>query len=120
MNGTIEGRKEAVKTYVEQTELLVTLSSAFLFAPAGLIAILKDRTAAKLTHDQLWWFVVAEFCFIFSVLAGYFVLASIAGSQDKGEFDVHRPATRWGSLAQFFSYLLGLVVFFRLAFLMIQ
>jgi hypothetical protein len=31
-----EGKKEASKTYLEQTKLLVTLSSAFLFAPAGL------------------------------------------------------------------------------------
>jgi hypothetical protein len=110
-----EGKKEAVKTYIEQTKLLVTLSSAFLFAPVGLIAILKDRAAASLTANQLRWFVVAQICFIMSVVAGYFVLATISGWQHLGQFDVHRPATRWGSLVQFSFYLAGLIVFVLLA-----
>jgi len=115
-----EGKKEAVKTYIEQTKLLVTLSSAFLFAPAALIAILKDRAAANLTASQLRWFVIAEVCFIVSVLAGYIVLATISGWQNVGRFDVYRPATRWWSLAQFFTYLLGLIVFFILAVALIH
>lgn len=114
-----EGRKEAVKTYIEQTKLLVTLASAFLFAPAGLIAILKDRPAANLTSSQFRWFVIAEVFFIFSVLAGYIVLATIAGWQYLDKFDVYRPATRWWSLTQFFAYFGGLILFMILAIVLV-
>jgi hypothetical protein len=110
-----EGRKEAAKTYLEQTKLLVTLASAFLFAPAGLVAILKDRSAAGLTVKQLSWFIVAEICFVVSVLAGYIVLGTLAGSQDAGKFDIFRPATRCFSLLQFGAYLAGLIMFIGLA-----
>ncbi len=115
-----EGRKEAVKTYIEQTKLLVTLASAFLFAPAGLIAILKDRSASHLTFEQIGWFIGAEICFIVSVIGGYIVLATIAGSQDAGKFNVYRPATVAASLCQFFAYVAGLVIFLWLAVLMIR
>jgi len=111
----LESKKEACKTYVEQTKLLVTLASAFLFAPAALIGILKDKSTVGLTDSQLSWFIAAEVSFIISVLTGYVVLATLTGSQDAGKFDVYRPATRWFSLFQFGSYLLGLVVFIKLA-----
>jgi hypothetical protein len=109
-----DGKKEAVKTYIEQTKLLVTLASAFLFAPAGLIAILKDRNQVGLTDHQILWFVVAEMLFIVSVFAGYVVLATIAGWQAIGKFDVYRPATKWSSLAQIIFYVLGLAIFMLL------
>jgi hypothetical protein len=111
-----DGKKEAVKTYLEQTKLLVTLSSAFILAPAGLVAVLKERSSVGLTSSQLFWFVVAEILFIVSVLAGYVVLGTIAGFQDANRFDVFRPATRYASLAQFVTYLVGLSVFIYLAF----
>lgn len=114
--GDDDGKKEAVKTYIEQTKLLVTLASAFILAPAGLIAILKDRVAAGLTSAQLVWFVVAEVLFITSVLAGYVVLGSISGYQAQNRYDVFRPATRFSSLFQFVSYLAGLGVFIVLAY----
>jgi hypothetical protein len=110
-----EGKKEAVKTYVEQTKLLVTLASAFLFAPPALVGILKDRAVAHITPAQFRWLVGAEVCFIVSVLAGYIVLATIAGWQHKGEFDVYRFATQFWSVVQFFAYLIGLIVFLGLA-----
>jgi hypothetical protein len=76
-NGPIisDSQKESCKTYVEQTKLLVTLASAFLFGPAALIGILKDRAAAGLTGWQLRWFITAELCFIVSVVAGGFSIA---------------------------------------------
>jgi hypothetical protein len=116
MNANVnEGKKEAVKTYVEQTKLLVTLASAFLFAPPALIAILKDRPLVHITPAQFRWFIGAEGCFIISVLSGYIVLATIAGWQDLGRFNVYRPATQCWSLIQFFSYLAGLIIFLVLA-----
>ena len=111
-----DGPKEAVKTYIEQTKLLVTLASAFILAPAGLVAVLKDRVAAGLTAPQLVGFVVAEVLFITSVLAGYVVLGSIAGYQAANRYDVFRPATRCSSLVQIGTYLLGLGVFILLAY----
>src|SRR6266699_2566583 len=100
----LDARKEAVKTYVEQTKLLVTLSSAFVLAPAGVVAVFKDRVAVGLSTSQLAWFVIADILFIVSVLMGYVVLATIAGYQHLNRFDVHRPATRYSSLVQIATY----------------
>ncbi len=116
---TSDGAKEATKTYLEQTKLLVTLASAFLFAPAGLVAILKDRTAVGLTTVELLWFVIAEAAFVLSVLAGYVVFGAVAGSQDDGSFNVFRPATRISSLVQIGLYLLGMTIFAWLAYALI-
>jgi hypothetical protein len=110
-----EGKKEACKTYLEQTKLLVTLASAFLFAPVGLVTILKDRTVAHISKTEVGWFIAVEIIFIGSVLAGYVVLGSLTGTQDSGDFDVYRTATRVASLIQFGCYLLGLIVFMVLA-----
>lgn len=110
-----DGKKEACKTYLEQTKLLVTLASAFLFAPAGLVTILKDKVASNITYVQIGWFIAVEICFIVSVLAGYVVLGSLAGSQDDNSFDVFRPATRLFSLLQFVAYVTGLALFIALA-----
>jgi hypothetical protein len=35
----LDGRKEARKTYAEQTKLLVTLAPALIFAPAAIIGL---------------------------------------------------------------------------------
>jgi hypothetical protein len=111
----LDGKKEACKTYIEQTKLLVTLASAFLFAPAGLVAILKDRASANISHAGIAWFISIEALFIGSVLFGYIALGSLAGSQDNGTFDVFRPATRVVSLFQFGFYLAGIIMFVVLA-----
>jgi len=110
-----EGRKEACKTYLEQTKLLVTLASAFLFAPAGLVALLKDRTAAGAKYEHIGWLISAEVLFVISVLSGYVALGSLAGSQDREEFDVYRSSVRYASLTQFAAYLAGLVIFVCIA-----
>ena len=107
----LENKKEAIRTYIEQTKLLVTLASAFLLAPAGLVAVFKERASVGITTAEAIAFVVAEGAFVASVLIGYVVMGTIAGSQDDGSFDVYRPATRWFSLAQFGLYLAGLIVF---------
>ena len=113
-----EGRKEACKTYIEQTKLLVTLSSAFLFAPPSLVAMLKDKSAVNLTSTNMCWLVWAESLFIASVLSGYIVLGTLAGSQHNNTFDVYRMATRLFSLIQFIFYIVGLIFFIRLAVLL--
>ena len=109
------GKQEACKTYIEQTKLLVTLASAFLLAPAGLVAILKERTSIGISKADLCWFIAAEALFVLSVLAGYIVLGSLAGSQDEGKFDVFRTATRLWSLFQFGLYVGGMAAFGYLA-----
>lgn len=110
-----EGRKEACKTYLEQTKLLVTLASAFLIAPAGLVGIMKDRGSAGLKYVDVGWLTAAEVLFVVSVLLGYVAIGSLAGSQDRDEFDVYRPAVRFASLGQFTTYLLGLCIFVAIA-----
>jgi hypothetical protein len=109
-SGTVlENKKEACNTYIEQTKLLVTLASAFLVAPLAGLALVKGAEKFVLTDKQLMIFIVAESCFILSVLAAYVVLATIAGSQDKGTFDVYRLATRISSGVQLGMYLFGLI-----------
>jgi len=100
-----EGKKEACKTYIEQTKLIVTLASAFLFAPAALVTILKDKASAGVGNPVLAWFVAIEALFFCSALSGYVVPGSLAGSQDDGSFDVFRGATRCFPLLQFGLYL---------------
>lgn len=106
-----ENRIEACKTYVEQTKQLLTLASAFLIVPAGLMALLTDKGVSLLPARIKCLFLLSEVCFVGSVLAGYVVLATIAGSQAKGLFDVYRGATRLSSFAQLGGYIGGLAVF---------
>ena len=114
-NSPPQGKTEACKTYIEQTKLLVTLASAFLLAPAGLVAILKDKNAAGIDQCTMIWFIIVEALFVLSVLTGYVVLGSLAGSQDNGSFDIFRPATRFFSIIQFALYLIGIAMFVSLA-----
>ncbi len=100
---TIEDKKEAVKTYIEQTKLLVTLSSAFIIPPAVMYVTVKGFSLQLL--------VITEVLFVISTVLGYIVLGTIAGSQDKGEYNVYRQATRVFSLLEFLFYLLGLTMF---------
>jgi hypothetical protein len=118
--GVNEGKKEAVKTYVEQTKLLVALASAFLVAPPALVALLKGGSVVLLTPAKVLWLIGAEIAFIISVISGYIVLASIAGWQNLGRFDVNRPATKWWSIIQFFTYLPGLLAFLGVAMALIS
>lgn len=99
----VEGRMAACKTFVEQTKLLMSLASAFVFAPAIVQGFIKLPLSW-----QLW---MAEGLFVLSVLSSYVVLGSIAGTQYRGEFDVHRRATRVLGMTQFFSYVGGLIFF---------
>src|SRR5687768_5236714 len=96
-----DGKKEACKTYIEQTKLLVTLASAFLLAPAAVIGFVRTGLAASPIEWQLA--MGAEGCLILSVILGYVVLASLVGSQFDETYDVYRPATRFFSLAQLAS-----------------
>jgi len=105
------GKVASVQTYMEQTRLLVTLASAFLLAPAGIIGLLKDRSGGGLGTLDIVGFIGAELCFVASVCAGYVVLGTIAGWQAKGLFDVFRPATRRTSLVQIGLYLAGMLIF---------
>jgi len=114
MAGTPDDHKEACKTFLDQTKQLITLASAFLFAPAGFVALVKDTAALQHT-DKIALFIAAESCFILSVIFGYVTMGTIAGTQHDGSNDVYRAATRGFSLAQFGTYVIGLVVFGVLA-----
>jgi hypothetical protein len=104
-----EDRKEACKTYIEQTKLLVTLASAFVLAPIAFIGYIRnDKALSILSPAELRGLMVTEGFFVLSVLLGYVVLGALAGTQHEGAFDVFRPAIRVTSLIQFSSYLLGL------------
>ena len=95
----LDSRKEACKTFVEQTKLLVGLASAFVVAPAAVVAV------SKLRIDK--WIIMAEILFIVSVFSGYIALGAIAGSQHKGEFNVYNDNIKWAGRIEFFHIYLG-------------
>jgi hypothetical protein len=99
----IKHRQEACKTFIEQTKLLTSLASAFIIAPAVVSNFLKA--------SLIWPIIAAELLFVVSVLAGYIALGAIAGSQHRGNPDVHRPAVRLWGLTQFIAYLGGIGLF---------
>jgi hypothetical protein len=103
-----DGPRDACQTYVEQTKLLVGLASAFVVAPAAIIAIVSGREAIAKTRELLDAFLASEIALVASVLLGYVVLATIAGNQHKNRYDVNRLATRLSSLAQIGTYVYGL------------
>jgi hypothetical protein len=114
MTTVTDGQKEACKTYIEQTKLLVALASAFIFAPPALLTLMKDAHDVGV-GNVLRMFVIAEALFVASVLAGYVVLGCVTGSQNDGSFDVFRLATRMSSILQLVFYLLGVTAFVVLA-----
>ncbi|MBY2987508.1 hypothetical protein [Rhizobium leguminosarum] len=107
---TLDDRKESVKTYIEQTKLLVTLASAFIVAPVVLTSAINGEVVQAISTAQFWTFVGAEVLFILSIMAGYLVLGTIAGSQVRGEHWVYRPATVVSSWIQIGTYVAGLIV----------
>src|SRR5690348_5639214 len=108
-----EGPKEACKTYIEQTKLLVTLASAFVVAPVALIPYLNGTGQGHAPIKNMTWLLYAEGGFILSIFAGYVVLATLAGYQQRNIFNVNRLATKISSLAQIVTYIAGLGLFVR-------
>jgi hypothetical protein len=107
----MNGKLEALRTYVEQTKLLVTLASGFVLAPAAAVSLFRPSDSQHTPHLSVLLFVVAEISLILSVVSGYAVLGSIAGSQHDEKFNVYRPATRALSLLQLVLYVIGLFLF---------
>ena len=115
MTATVpEGKKEACKTYIEQTKLLVALASVFLVAPVVFLTATRPPAGETVGGVAIALLIVSELSFILSVLFGYVVLGSVAGSQESGEFNIYRPATRTFSLLELGAYLLGLALFIAL------
>lgn len=105
------GKEEALRTFIEQTKLLVSLASGFVLAPPAVLSFLR-RPDGKIPPVLPWGrFISAEALLISSILAGFVVLGTVAGSQYDGSFDVYRPATRISSLCQLFLYLAGIATF---------
>lgn len=96
-------RKESVKTYIEQTKVLVSLASAFVVAPAAAIVLLRD-----VNH---FLFALSELAFVGSVFFGYVVFSTIAGKQHRNIFNVYDCTTRAISWLQILCFLGGLVLF---------
>lgn len=96
-------KKDAVKTFSEQTKVLISLASAFVIAPAAALAVIGNINHAL--------FVLGELAFVFSVFFGYIVFGTLAGSQHNGEYNVYRKATRYSSIIQILLFLAGLVLF---------
>lgn len=77
-----DDRKEACKTYIEQTKLLVTLASAFVLAPVAFVGYVRnDKSLQILSAAEIKGLMGAEGLFILSVLVGYVVLGGLAGTQ---------------------------------------
>ena len=105
------GKAEALKTFIEQTKLLVSLASDSFGAARRLYHSFRKSDGNALSLVPWRRFFWAESLLVGSILAGYVVLGTIAGSQHRGEYNVHRPATRVSSIVQLLLYLAGIVVF---------
>jgi hypothetical protein len=105
------GKAEALKTFIEQTKLLVSLASGFVLAPPAVLSLFRKSDGNALGLVPWCRFFWAESLLVGSILAGYVVLGTVAGSQHRGEYNVHRPATRVSSIVQLLLYLAGIVVF---------
>ena len=105
----IADKQAACNTFLDQTKQLMTLASAFVFAPAA-VAGWNTALATQLKDhvDSLIWL---EAAFLLSLLCGYVTIGTIAGTQNSGQYDVYRPATRIAANAQFVLYVLGLILF---------
>ncbi len=101
----IDDKKEACKTYQEQTKLLVTLASAFILVPVVFFEKINFAGGKGITMESL---------FISSVLMGYVVFGSITGTQRVGEYDTDRPAIRLFSFLQIGMFLIGMAFLFNL------
>jgi hypothetical protein len=77
-----DGPKEACKTYIEQTKLLVTLASAFVVAPAAIVAFFEGKNSIGASPELVSKFLWAEGLFVFSVLSGYLVRVLSASLHD--------------------------------------
>ena len=108
--GTQADRQEACKTFLEQTKQLITLGSAFLFAPAAFVTLDKELMALH-RASTVCWFLGTEACFVLSVVLGYVTIGTIAGTQNDGSYNVFRKATRLFSLGQFACYVFGILAF---------
>jgi hypothetical protein len=109
---TIADKQAACNTFLDQTKQLMTLASAFVFAPAAVVGWTTAATSAQL-KDHLDALIWLEAAFLLSLLCGYVTIGTIAGSQNSGQYDVYRPATRIAANAQFALYVLGLILFGR-------
>ena len=106
-----EGRKDSVKTFSEQTKILITLASGFVLAPPAVLSFFRKPDGKAIPSLPWWRFIWAESLLVVSILAGYLVLSTIAGYQHEGVYDVDRPATRVCSVLQIALYLLGVILF---------
>jgi hypothetical protein len=106
-----EGPKEAVKTFSEQTKILITLASGFILAPPAVLSLFRKPDGKPIPSLPWGRFEWAEGLLVVSILAGYVVLSTIAGSQHQGIYNVHRTATRACSVLQIALYLAGVVLF---------
>ena len=106
-----EGKKEALKTFIEQTKILITLSSGFVLAPPAVLSFLRKPDGKEISGLPWARFAWAEGLLLASIFAGYVVLSTIAGSQHQGVYNVHRPATRISSLFEIGLYLAGVILF---------
>lgn len=105
----LDGRKDACKTFIEQTKLLVSLGSAFVVAPALVIPLIN--TSVSLGTAPTLGLALAEVFFVLSILAGYLVVGSIAGTQNNGRYDVYSGNVLWTARIQLTLYLLGTASF---------
>jgi len=104
--------REACRTYVGQTKLLVTLASVFVIASPVLAGYIRTSHPTAFSTYNAVAMVVAELLFISSVLCGHVVLGSIVRSQQAGAYDILGPVTRVFSAGQFACYAVGLLCLF--------
>lgn len=106
-----EDKKYSVEVFLSQTKILTTLATTFLIAPYVVFnkwSFIRNETFLCL--DIYIYVIISSIFFLISILMTYFIYSSISGNADRGVYDVYRAATRFFSILQFSTLILGSLI----------
>ena len=98
--------KDSVDTYKDLTKLIITLSTGtFVLSPAFL-GLLQLKSMKFLGYLWTSWALL-----LISIILGLFVLSSLAGTQHKNEYNIDNLFTKFLSIPQWLTFILGILFF---------
>ncbi|MBW2305735.1 MAG: hypothetical protein JRG73_02270 [Deltaproteobacteria bacterium] len=102
---SISAKRDSCKTFIDFTLMLTTLSlGVFVLIPTAL-GLIRYRIAG-IKKPLLF---CGLFFLILSIVIGTIVIASLAGTQRMGEYDINNPITKLASKIQWGLSILGII-----------
>ena len=97
-------KKDSVETYKDLTKFLITISTGVFVLSPAFLGNFKEI-------DFLTCLFASWLCLVISIILGLLVLSSLAGTQNKNEYDIDNRLTKWLSRPQWFLLVLAIVLF---------